>query len=172
MTSTFEQTDLAATLEPIPDTHGDYCTRCKRPDLEDCVCGRLPYVSLFVYDDARQQFTWICNVCGVNVQGEPCPLHTPLDVPGLDLVDCHAVPRHERVWMAASDTHEYQPCPHCLLEQARDDHEGCEHAQHGRWRAWRVTGRVARVLARLRLLQIHSYTHSGGCHGCISIGRR
>lgn len=161
----YQQTDLTATLKPIPDPVGDYCLRCER-ELP-CVCGRLPYVSLFVYDETRHRYALICNVCGVDVQDSPCPLHTPLDVPGLALIACAATPRHERVWMVASDTADYQPCPICLLEQARGEHEGCEHARHGRWRAWRVTRRVVRFLEMTRVTTGHTFVIGGDCPGCV-----
>lgn len=167
--NTFEQTDLTATLQPIPDSHGDYCTRCERE--MPCVCGHLPYVTLFVYDDDRQMYGWRCNVCGLDLRDGPCELHTPKDVPGFDLIRCDATPRHERTWIVESDTFrpDWQPCPQCMWEEAQQALDELTHAQHGRWRRWRVTLRMVRLLERARIVRWHSTAFGSPCDGCVTV---
>lgn len=171
MTSTYEQADITA-LAPIPNRHGDYCTRCER-DLP-CVCGRLPYVSLFLYDDEQQMYFWRCNVCGTDVSQEPCEAHAPNEVPGFDLIPCDATPRHERMWVAESDTFrgDLNPCLHCLYEDNQAEIARLRHEAHGAWRSWRVTGGVVRVLCRLRIASSWTGNHWGPCNGCVTISWR
>lgn len=171
MTSTFEQTDITATLEPIPDPHGDYCMRCER-ELP-CVCGRLPYVTLFVRDDPLDMFVWCCNVCGLDLRDGVCELHTPKEIPGLELIPCDATPRHQRMWIVESDTFipDYYPCPDCMWTETQKALDAAVHAQHGGWRRWRLTLRLVRVLTRARVLS-YSTAYGSPCTGCITVRRR
>jgi hypothetical protein len=166
VSTTFEQTDLTAILEPIPDSAGDYCMRCER-ELP-CVCGHLPYVTLFIRDENLDAYIWCCNVCGLDLRNGPCELHTPTDVPGLERVECTASPRHEPTWTVANDGRYENCCPWCLLDDEHARHPVPEpHERHGRWRSWRATRRVVRLLEVARVTTGHTFVSGGGCPGCV-----
>lgn len=97
-------------------------------------------------------YRWMCGTC-YQVLGDTeqvCPAgHTPMEFPGLKLVDCDATPRH--LLFVHTDDGYGGPCPQCQWDAAEERHRGCEHSHHGRWRSWKLTGRLAYWGARLGL---------------------
>lgn len=146
----------------------DECTRCGRGE-DGCVCGRLPYVELFVWNESTQLFEWLCNVCGIEVgrfDRVHCPEHVPGEIPGLVMAECFGERdrQHPRVWYPNQDNGYGNPCPFCMLTPAAEAHEGCEHARHGAWRRWWVTHKAMHWLSRARLVQC-TYRSGGACMG-------
>ena len=160
-------------LAPLPSSDESYCHRCGGgldDDLGDtslCACGHQPYRELH-YLESNVGWQQMCNVCGFDTSIGHCPLHAPRDIPGLEPVICHAVPPHQPTWTVASDFRYENYCPWCLLDEERALHSVPEpHERHGRWRAWRVTRRVVRLLEMARVTAGHTFTAGGGCPGCV-----
>ena len=108
-----------------------------------------------------------CGTCGRPVDDGPCPDHAPLNVPGLVLADCDAVPRHPHTFFLASDGYP-PPCMYCSYEALRAAHAPCAHSHHGPWRRWR---RVHRVLHWRVLAGVANgawWTQDQHCRGCLS----
>lgn len=129
------------------------------------------YLELFILDHENDEggpdAYFICNICGRGVDNEPCPDHAPLHVPGLQLVECDATPRHPRTWTLASEA--YPPtCMSCLYADLQKAHAGCDHTHHGRWRRWSITRRLAGRAYWLGIIGSYVITHDAHCHGCVS----
>jgi hypothetical protein len=160
-------------LAPLPSSCESYCHRCSgtlAPEFEfTCVCGHLPYKELhYLAPGADGGWQQMCNVCGFDTSVGQCPLHAPHDIPGLDRVECRTVPPHEPTWTVASEARYENWCPWCLLDQERERHpEPDAHEGHGRWRSWRITMRMVRVLEVTRLSTGHTFRVGGGCTGCV-----
>jgi len=152
------------------------CARCYG-DVETCCCGALPYRELFVLDPETDEWSFECNVCGVDVMHADCPVHAPHHVPGLMLTLCTATPPHKRSWIAWCPDAEgvRNPCPFCLAESARiEHHTECAHRGHRLWQRTWAGHFIARRLARLGVVTV-TYVHGGGCLGrrcCVEIRRR
>jgi hypothetical protein len=161
--------DTRPLLATLYDPDIDQCARCERGE-GGCVCGRLPYVELFVWNETTQLFDWLCNVCGLEVgrfDRVHCPEHVPGEIPGLVMAECWAEggDQHPRIWYPDQDNGYGHPCPFCMLAQAREAHEGCDHARHGAWRRWWFTHRAEHWLSRARLIRGCSYRSGGACMG-------
>jgi len=158
-------------LASLYDPDRDECSRCHRDD--PCVCGRGPYLELFVYNDEAEAWEFMCNLCGLvlGLGTQHCPEHAPTVIPGLVLERCLAEPAHRRTWQVATDMDDWHgvPCQECMLVQATQEHSGCDHARHGRWRSWKATRRLARVLHFLRLSTGSTFRSGGACGpGCVT----
>lgn len=166
-------TDTRPLLATLYDPDIDQCARCERGE-DGCVCGRLPYVELFAWNKTTQLYDWLCNVCGTVVglrDRVHCPEHVPGEIPGLVMAECFREDgdQHPRVWYPDSDNGYGHPCPFCMLAQAREAHEGCEHARHRAWQSWKPAHHVLQVLDRMGLCSWVSYRSGGGCDGCVTV---
>jgi hypothetical protein len=87
---------------------------------------------------------------------------------GFTLVPCSATPRHWPNYTLDLDGEEYEgSCHLCSYEALAERHASCEHKQHGRWRTWKASHRVAGWLYTLGLLSGFGTTHSRYCPGCL-----
>lgn len=112
---------------------------------------------------------WGCNVCGVRTDDTPCPVHAPLSVPGLRLVECNADPKH---FLLAVDRDDYgHGCPGCWANQNRDELYALKVAthrhRHGPWRRWRLSQRAVSILSRAGIVRGMCNMFGDGCRGCI-----
>jgi hypothetical protein len=135
---------------------------------EECPHLGFPYSELFILDGSKHpsgQCGFACSVCGVDVDGVPCPDHAPAEAPGLRLVECEATPRHV---MFVHDRDDYGvPCPWCILDSYYEKARLARQCQHWGWRRWRLVGKVDRyLLGPLRITLGHSWKLGDGCDGC------
>lgn len=120
--------------------------------------------------DCRWGFS--CGTCGVPVDDAPCPAHAPLEIPGLALVACDAVPRHYS-WVLAHDGYE-GPCWRCVHEKQQAREQEQERVTHSsRHRAWCRLKAVHWLAGRGNSLGFVkwnslSYGGPGGCKGCMT----
>lgn len=117
--------------------------------------------------DGPCDWTFLCSLCGHDMAGGPCPDHTPEDIPGLRLVECGAEPRHARTWLTDDDGFG-PPCPWCVIDAAGREHEGCEHASHGRWRRSRAVHRFLSWGYGMGFVGSYGSSYGGGCRGCVA----
>lgn len=108
-----------------------------------------------------------CNHCGRNVDDTPCPEHGPGTIPGLRVAECDATPPHPVVYSPDRDDYGL-PCPYCMLDAKIEEHQGCAHSHHGRWRRWRITGRLVGWAARLGVVTAWMVSWGDGCEHCVS----
>ena len=113
------------------------------------------------------EWGFACSACGRRVDDEPCPDHAPADVPGLQLADCDAQPRHPRTWFLATDSYP-PPCMYCSCAALQAAHQGCEHSHHRAWRRWKLTHRLAGRLYSLGVVKGYGLAGGGGCNFCLT----
>lgn len=89
------------------------------------------------------------------------------------LAECDAQPPHPRVWVEIEEHRDSYPvgCPLCDYEWLAGQHSGCEHARHGRWRAWRVTHRFFSWTYSMGITTGGGCVSGGGCRGCALLPR-
>jgi hypothetical protein len=160
-------TEPRALISCTFDDDGE-CSRCRRDDPG--VCGRGPYLELFVYDDETESWEWMCNLCGLvlSLAVQHCPAHAPTEVPGLTLDYCWNFPPHRRAWSVATDMDDWHgsPCGECTHLAFASQHVDCAHARHARWRSTWAARKTQRVLGWLRLVKRVGYNYGPGCRGC------
>jgi hypothetical protein len=104
-----------------------------------------PYFETLAMDDEHPsgKVGFVCATCRREVDNQPCRDHAPVEVPGLELVECDATPRHWS-WVLASDANGYGiPCWQCEVgRESKARYEDAEQrAKHWtrRWRGWTAT---------------------------------
>jgi hypothetical protein len=108
-----------------------------------------------------------CNVCGQNVDNAPCPDHAPLNVPGLQLIECDAIPRHPYAWLVCSEAHPPQCfwCRALTLQADIDEFRACKHWP---WRRSHITYRIYSWMYALGIISSHLISWGGPDHrGCV-----
>lgn len=110
---------------------------------------------------------YACGTCGCPVDDGPCPDHAPLDIPGLMLADCGAVPRHPRTWLIANDAGYGAPCMYCAYDAESAAHAPCAHSHHWPWRHWAVTHKTLHWLVLAGVTRGGWFTHDTHCRGCV-----
>jgi hypothetical protein len=92
----------------------------------------------------------------------------PAAPPGFTLLACEAEPRHLPAYViddgASADC---GSCWQCAYEALAAEHSPCAHKQHGAWRTWKASRKVASGLYTLGLLSGFGTTHSKDCPGCL-----
>jgi len=87
---------------------------------------------------------------------------------GFLLEECYAEPRHWPTYTVNDGTMAEPPsCGQCAYAALSEAHRPCEHKQHGRWRTWKASRKVAGWLYTLGLLRGFGTTHSKYCPGCL-----
>jgi hypothetical protein len=85
---------------------------------------------------------------------------------GWVLADCDR--GHPVIWMRDDQWSYPAPCMYCCYDDLAGAHAGCEHAQHGRWRSWKVARWVAGQLYALGVISGSCYSYGAGCRGCVT----
>ncbi|MGI8333433.1 hypothetical protein ACRYCC_26070 [Actinomadura scrupuli] len=141
--------------------------------LFDLDPGQSPaYLEVFVMDDrpdGNPDCYFACNICERRLDDGPCPDHAPLNVPGLQLVECDAQPRHPHVWMVASEAYD-PPCMYCAYELQQGRIDELTRCRHWGWRRSRLFGRVASRAYGLGVVTGYGTSFGGGPyahHGCV-----
>lgn len=89
-------------------------------------------------------------------------------MPGLELAECAAEPRHPRVYFEEDPDAYPAPCMYCAYASMYEAHAPCEHSHHGRWRRWKLTRRTVSRLYALGLVRGSTTAFTGHCNGCVS----
>lgn len=118
-------------------------------------------------ENGEMVFGWRCNICERDIEAEPCPEHRPEVPAGMRTADCWNEPKHDPTYAVDRDDYGF-PCPYCMLAAASQEHEGCEHARHGRWRRWRIVHRTVRWAYALGIIAGGGSKYGGGCRGCLT----
>lgn len=130
------------------------------------------YTELFVmYDADDNQVTphFECSVCDRDVTDEPCPVHAPINVPGLRLADCDATPRHY-MWVHQRDDYGF-PCPACRIWEQAEQDRLARQCRHWPWRSWRITSWLSRQAYSLGVLTGGAIAWGDGHDACVTFGR-
>jgi hypothetical protein len=88
---------------------------------------------------------------------------------GWELIEC--TKGHPVMWMPDDQWSYSPPCPYCSFDDLQARHAGCEHAQHGRWRRWRVTHRLVGWAYVLGLVTASACAWGDGCSHCLTMVR-
>lgn len=126
-----------------------------------------PYKELFVMEpteDGSPDCYFVCNVCERSVDDGPCPDHAPLNVPGLQLVECDASPRHPHVWMVDSEAYG-PPCMSCLYDAQKEKLDYLQRCRHTWVRRTRLFRRLARYAYALGIVVGYGTSLGGGQYG-------
>lgn len=88
---------------------------------------------------------------------------------GWQLVDCDQ--GHPVMWMPDDQWCYPAPCMYCCYDAEARAHDGCQHAQHGRWRRWRISHRLVGRAYVLGLVTGSGTRWGGGCNRCLTMIR-
>lgn len=114
--------------------------------------------------DGRLDCYFACNLCDRRLDDGPCPQHAPLNVPGLQLADCTAEPRHARTWVLDGDTYG-APCMYCAYDAMNERVKYLERCRHRGWRRTRPFKWLAGCAYSLGIVIGYGISHGGGEYG-------
>jgi hypothetical protein len=143
--------------------------------MGDVTAASRPYAEVFgcLLDDGEDhghegdcRWHWFCGLCSRPVDGRPCPVHAPTEIPGLELAACPADPPHPRTFFYAQVGGYGAPCMYCSYDAARAAHEGCRHSHHRPWRRWKATGRLLQAGYALGVVKSWVVSIDSHCRGC------
>lgn len=86
---------------------------------------------------------------------------------GFVLIPCEATPRHWPTYALDDGETDIAACGDCSYASLSEVHGPCKHREHGRWRTWKASRKVAGWLYTLGLLRGFGTTHSKWCPGCL-----
>lgn len=121
--------------------------------FETLVLGETPDGELDCY--------FACNICDRRLDDGPCPDHAPLNVPGLQLADCYAEPRHPRTWALAGDNYGI-PCMYCAYDALDERVQYLERCRHWAWRRTKLFKKLAGRAYALGIVGGYGISGGGG----------
>jgi hypothetical protein len=130
--------------------------------VEDVLNPGAPYFEAMITWDSpeRYQVHFVCNQCGIILDGAPCPEHGPNNVPGMVKVVCPTGRHH--YWVVAGDYYD-GPCYPCMYTEATRP-APCTHRA---WRRWRLTWKAGLHLLPSRIAGV-GISYGGPDHyGCV-----
>lgn len=126
-----------------------------------------PYRELFVWaeEHPNAHVGFLCSICNRPTDEQPCPDHAPTDVPGLQLVECDATPRH---WLWVLDRDDYgAPCFWCERDRYAEREWQADTCRHWPWRRWKLTRRLASWAYQLGVIAGSGTRTGNGCDWCL-----